>query len=131
MRKITLLFLLLSGFVYAQQAPASETNVDDATENTDSLTGVEFKPEFPGGIQALYQYIGDNFKKRTKDKGKILLSFVVDQTGKVVDVKVLQGINPRLDKEAVRVLEKSPLWKPAMQKGRLVRCSYQIPIQLN
>ena len=62
-------------------------------------------------------------------QGRVTLQFTVTETGKVADVKVLRGVNPELDKEAVRVVSESPLWTPGKNvKGEIVPISYVFPV---
>lgn len=61
-------------------------------------------------------------------KGKVYVSFVVNEEGKVVNVKVVRGLDPALDKEVVRAVSEMPLWKPGMQSGKAVRVTFTIPV---
>ncbi|GAB3716713.1 energy transducer TonB [Flavobacterium koreense] len=103
---------------------------------TYEYTELETKPEPKKGITDFYKHIGKNFNytkqsEKLNIKGKIILSFVVDTDGKITDIKVIKGLGYGLDEEAIRVLSSYENWKPAKQKGIKVRCSYNIPIQLN
>lgn len=95
---------------------------------------VEEMPRFNGGdINNFRDYINKNLRypeyaAESSIQGRVILSFVVEPTGKVSDVKVLRGVNPYLDKEAVRVIESSPLWEPGRQRGTPVRVSFIIPV---
>ena len=60
--------------------------------------------------------------------GRVFISFVVEKNGQLTDIKVLRGLGYGTDEEAVRVLKKSPKWKPGIQNGRAVRVQYTIPI---
>lgn len=92
-------------------------------------------PLFPGGTQEIYKFIGDHFvypnELKNSPKGKIQVKFVVDGEGKVVDVKVVQGLHPLLDKEAVRVVSSLPRWEPGVQNGKNVRVAMNLPININ
>lgn len=104
-------------------------NEDNNIYNT---AGIEFKPDFPGGLKEFYSYIGKNF--RVPDvrglSGKIFVSFVIEKDGSVTDVKVLHDIGYGTKEEAIRVLENSPHWKPAEQNGQRVRVLYSLPISV-
>lgn len=118
--------------VSAQEITVS-TSIEEKNENNDlyNLTGVEFKPEFPGGINAFYQFIGSNYNVPSVEGypgGKIFVSFVIEKDGSVAEIKVLRDVGFGSGEEAVRVLNKCPKWKPATQNGKTVRCSYQLPI---
>ena len=90
-------------------------------------------PEFPGGENALMEYVSKNvvYPEEAKEKeiqGRVFISFVVEKDGSIGEVKVLRGIGGGCDEESVRVISDMPKWKPGKQKGEAVRVSYQIPI---
>ena len=61
-------------------------------------------------------------------QGRVYVSFVVSKTGDVTEVKIARGVDPNLDKEAIRVVQKMPKWKPGKQRGKAVKVSYTVPI---
>ena len=94
---------------------------------------VEQAPEFPGGPQAMMQFIKDNLKypqiaKENGIQGRVILQFVVDETGQVTDPKVIRSIDPSLDTEAIRLVLSMPRWMPGMQDGKAVAVRYTIPV---
>lgn len=94
---------------------------------------VEENPEFPGGTAALMEYLHRNIKypaicRENNIQGRVLVSFVVNKDGSIVDVEVVRGVNPSLDKEAVRVISQMPNWTPGRQLGRAVRVRYSLPV---
>jgi protein TonB len=94
---------------------------------------VEEMPEFPGGELSLRKYIASAIKYPTVAQengvqGTVFVSFVVDRDGGVSDVKVVRGVDPSVDKEAMRVVSNLPKWKPGKQRGKPVRVSYSVPI---
>ncbi len=94
---------------------------------------VEEMPEFPGGEMALRQFIANAIKypviaQENGIQGKVYVSFVVGKDGQVSDAKVLRGVDPSLDKEAIRVVNSLPRWKPGKQQGKTVRVSFSVPI---
>lgn len=106
----------------------------DGTKN--EYTTLEVRPEPKKGMQHFYEYISKNFHSTdlayvNKVKGKIILAFVVDKDGEIIEIKVVKGLGYGLDEEAIRVLSSYGKWKPALQKGRRVRCSYNIPLNLD
>jgi TonB family protein len=99
------------------------------------LSVAEVIPEFPGGMEAMKKYLGDNVKYPQMEmengiEGKVYLRFVVDELGKLSDIKVLRGVNggPGCDKEARRVVQAMPDWKPAMNKGKACKVYMTIPV---
>ena len=94
---------------------------------------VEKMPEFPGGRNACQKFITDNIKypveaKANKVQGTVYVKFVVNQDGTICDLKVLRGVAPSLDQEAIRIINSMPTWKPGMQRGIAVRVKYVMPI---
>ena len=95
---------------------------------------VEQMPEFPnGGMAGLMQYPSKNIKYPTiaqenGTQGRVTVQFVVNRDGSIVDAKVLRGVDPYLDKEAIRVISSMPKWKPGMQRGKAVRVKYTVPV---
>ena len=111
-----------------------ETLLDVATSTKDTVYQIaEEMPEFPGGVEALMDFVGKNVKypEEAKEKeisGRVFVSFVIEKDGSVSNVKVLRGIGGGCDEEAVRVIKGMPKWKPGIQKGKPVRVSYMMPI---
>lgn len=103
-------------------------------EDTKVYEGVvESAPEFPGGIEAFYAYLSKNieYPKRAKTvdlTGKVFVQFIIDKDGKLIEVKAVKGIGGGCDEEAVRVIENSPLWQPAKNRGKPVKFRMVIPI---
>ena len=94
---------------------------------------VENMPEFPGGDAGLMKYIQNNVKyppiaKEYNITGKVYVSFIVDKSGSVTDVKIVRGVDKSLDAEAVRVVKSLPKYKPGKQRGKAVRVMFTIPI---
>ena len=94
---------------------------------------VEQQPLFPGGPAALMKYLSDHTKypvvaQENGVQGRVTVQFVVNKDGSIVDAKVLRGVDPYLDKEAVRVIMGMPKWKPGMQRGKPVRVKYTVPV---
>jgi TonB family protein len=94
---------------------------------------VENQPEFPGGNAAMMKFLSDNIKypKSAQDngiQGRVIVNFVVEKDGSLSDVQVVHSQDPALDKEAVRVIESMPKWKPGTQRGETVRVRYTLPV---
>jgi protein TonB len=109
---------------------AMAQNKEVATDKV--LEKAEVMPEFPGGDQALFDFVSKNvvYPEEAKDKeiaGRVLVSFVVEKDGSIGEVKVVQGIGGGCDEEAVRVVKAMPKWKPGKDKGKPVRVSYMMP----
>ena len=97
------------------------------------FVGVENMPDFPGGQAALMQYLAKNIKYPTfaqenGTQGRVIVQFVVNRDGSIVDAKVVRSVDPYLDKEALRVINTMPKWKPGMQRGKPVRVKFTVPV---
>ena len=107
-----------------------------AEKNQQVFDVVEQMPEYPGGIQALFEYLQQNVKypedaKKQKIEGRVIATFVVETDGSINNVEVVKPAFPSLDAEAVRVLSAMPKWKPGMQSGKAVRVKYTVPINFS
>lgn len=94
---------------------------------------VEQQPLFPGGPAALMKYLSENTKypvvaQENGIQGRVTVQFVVEKDGSISDVHVLRGVDPSLDKEAVRVVKSMPRWTPGKQNGITVRVNYRVPV---
>ena len=94
---------------------------------------IEIPAEFPGGEKAWYKYLGDNLKipkqlENQNIKGELILKFIITPTGKIETVEIIKSLTPILDEEAIRVIRKSPKWKPAQQNGKKVQATRTQPI---
>lgn len=97
------------------------------------FTAVEQEPTPQGGIQGFYEYLARSIQypedaKRKNIQGKVFLTFVIEKDGSLTDIKILRGVSPDIDAEAIRVLRNAPKWNPGMQGGRPVRVQYQVPL---
>ena len=107
---------------------------EEEVDEQQIFTIVEEQPEFPGGMAECYKWIGKNLVYPTISaengvQGRVTVNFVVNADGSIVDVKVIRGVDPYLDKEAIRVVSKMPKWKPGKQRGKAVRCSFNLPVR--
>lgn len=108
--------------------------VEEEEESTQQIfTIVEEMPDFPGGQAALMSFINKSIKypviaQENGIQGRVSCSFVVNKDGSIVDAEVLRGVDPSLDKEALRVINSMPKWKPGKQRGKPVRVKYTVPI---
>ncbi|WP_051197686.1 energy transducer TonB [Flavobacterium soli] len=130
MQKILLLLLMFS---------MSETTFAQTTDTENNVSSdekiyydVNSKPEFVGGMQEFYNFVGQEFKVPNvkKLKGNILVQFVVEKDGSLSDIKVLKDIGHGTKEETIRVLSKSPKWIAGKQKGIPVRVLYTLPITI-
>ena len=95
---------------------------------------VEEKPKFQGGdANTFSKWVSQHLDypeiaKENGVSGRVMVQFTVNPNGTVSDVKVLRGVDPSLDREAVRVIQSSPKWEPGKQRDRAVKVTYQFPV---
>ena len=94
---------------------------------------VEEQPEYPGGTDALLEYLRTNIKypqdcRENHIQGRVLVTFIVETDGSITNANVVRGVDPSLDAEALRVILGMPYWKPGKQRGSAVRVQFTVPI---
>ncbi|MCF8373638.1 MAG: TonB family protein [Bacteroidales bacterium] len=114
----------------------SNTEKQETEFLSEVFTFTDEMPEFPGGIVALNSYIQKNIRaaeetKEVRSCGVVYVEFVVNETGKVAQSKVVNGRNPKLDQIALELIEALPDWKPGRQSGQLVKVSFTLPIRFD
>lgn len=93
----------------------------------------QIMPEFPGGEVALRAFLARSIKYpevalETGVYGRVYVRFIIETNGEVSNVQIIRGVDPSLDKEAIRVVSLMPKWRPGIQDGRPVRITYTVPI---
>lgn len=106
---------------------------EETRDDSEIFMVVEEMPEFPGGTEALRKYLAQSVvypvvAQENGIQGRVYIQFVINQNGEVTDATILRGVDPSLDREALRVVEAMPKWKPGKQLNRPVRVSYIVPI---
>ena len=121
--------LLLSALFVNAQTPGQKA------KNLDSIfnAGVAVQAHYPEGLQAFYNFIAQNItypESAAKEhiQGKVFVAFLVLPDGNLTDIKVVKGISPEIDTEAVHVIKASPKWIPGTFNGRAVRQQFTVPI---
>jgi len=112
--------------------PVGTGQVTEEDNGVYNLAGIELKPDFPGGMDKFYKFIGKNYQVPEEEglKGKVFVSFVVEKDGSLTDIKVIRDIGFGTGKEAMRVLKSCPKWNPGEQNGKKVRVLYSLPISI-
>ena len=111
-----------------------ETQEEEVEEEAIPFALVEEKPSFQGGDANQFskwvnqRLVYPEIAKENGVQGRVTLQFTVEKDGTVTKVKVLRGVDPSLDKEAVRVVSMSPKWKPGKQRDRAVPVTYTFPV---
>ena len=111
--------------------PPPKPKVEEVTEEI--FVVVEEQPEFPGGNTAMMKFLSDNIKypviaQENGIQGRVITNFVVERDGSITDVQVVRGVDPSLDKEAIRVIQSMPKWKAGRQRGSAVRVRFTLPV---
>ncbi|POY39128.1 hypothetical protein C3K47_01120 [Solitalea longa] len=129
--------LLCSSFVNDENCHkttllTSKVAQEDPEDNSVYLY-VENPPKFPGGSNALTNFINRNLKYPQKalenlTQGRVSVSFVVYKDGSISDIKVIKKVKDGLSEEAVRIIKAMPKWKPAVHHGTIVNAKYVLPI---
>lgn len=100
----------------------------------DPILDPDVMPEYEGGHQAMYQFLSENLQypeiaQINKVEGEVYVSFVINKVGEVERVMVMNSLDPHLDKEAIRLVESLPKWKPGKKDGSLVKTQMAMPIK--
>ncbi len=111
----------------------SDLNMEEEDTGDQIFMIVENMPEFPGGDAALIKYITSHVNypvicQENGVQGRVSVSFVINEKGEVTNVKAYRGNDPNLEREAIRVVQSLPKWKPGKQRGRPVKVSYTVPV---
>ena len=159
---LVILAVLIIGCVYAfmkcqgnnkamdKAAPNMETTIDESVPNQSTeqdeqgynslqesqarvYEEVEEMPSFPGGPDALMEWLNNNVKypvqaQENGVQGRVIVSFVVGTDGRIGEAEVARSVDPYLDREALRVVKSMPRWIPGRQNGECVRVRYNVPI---
>ena len=113
---------------------AVQEEEEEDPEEQEIFQVVEQMPEYPdGGMAGLMKYLSSSIRypaiaAENGVQGRVTVQFVVNRDGSIVDAQVLRGVDPYLDKEALRVINGMPKWKPGMQRGKPVRVRYTVPV---
>lgn len=108
--------------------------VEEPEKEEEIFQVVEAMPEFPGGMAELMKYLQKSIKypsisQENGVQGRVIVQFVVNKDGSIVDPVVIRSVDPYLDKEALRVVKAMPKWKPGEQRGKTVRVKFTLPVQ--
>lgn len=111
--------------------PPPKPKEEEVTEEI--FVVVEEQPEFPGGNAAMMKFLSDNIRypviaQENGIQGRVICNFVVERDGSITDAQVVRGVDPSLDREAIRVIQQMPKWKPGKQRGSAVRVRFTLPV---
>ena len=121
-----------------EEVVITDVGTEEAVEEEEIFVFVEEFPSFPGGEEALYKYLSDNlqYPDMARDNnitGKVVIRFVVEKDGSITKASIAREIGGGCGKEALRVVNSMPKWKPGKQSGKAVRTEFTLPVdfQLN
>ena len=118
----------------AEAQPAEAVPEADVPGPDDKVYDIaEQQPEFPGGQVAMAKWLGETIRYPAEAakkgvEGRVVVRFVIGSDGTVGDAKVVHGVDPLLDQEALRVINAMPKWIPGKQGGKAVAVRYMVPI---
>lgn len=128
-------FYALSSNSYeeANEITFDKIEADSIQKNNNIYEAVEQMPYFPGGESEMMKFIRENIQYPASAKeygiqGRVILRFVVTETGTIENITVLRSLDPACDKEAIRLLESMPKWIPGKQNDEIVSVYYTLPI---
>src|SRR5476651_1689642 len=128
MKKYAIITLLVLSAVFAK----AQNTVPVVAADTAIFSATQITASFPGGMKEFANYLAGNIvypagAKAANQQGKVFLTFVVEKDGSLSRIRVLRGVSPDIDAEAVRVIQASPKWLCAQQNGVPVRQQYTVP----
>ena len=109
---------------------------NEAGPKEEAFDVVEQMPEYPGGMEALIQFMGQNMKypkdaQKLNKQGRVLVTFIVEKDGCVSNAVVVKSVWPSLDAEALRLVRLMPKWTPGKQNGKVVRVKFTMPFNFS
>lgn len=119
--------------VVAPVSPEAKEAPADSTAKEEVFMVAEQMPEFPGGMKEMLKFLQENVKypenaMKNNVQGRVIVQFVIEKDGTPTEFKVARSVDPDLDAEALRVLQTMPKWKPGMQRGKIVRVKFTVPV---
>lgn len=114
--------------------PLVQTATIEPEDTEEIFEIVEEPTTFPGGMGELMKWLGKNIKypdlaAENGIQGRVMVRFVVERDGSTSNVEIARGVDPSLDKEAMRVVKAMPKWNPGKQRGKAVRQRFVLPVQ--
>ena len=132
---VLMMFALLTcGAAWAQSDRTGKAGAPDADTN-EIFVVVEQDPEFPGGMEALYQWIGANYKWPASARdcdafGYVYVTFIIEKDGSVSNIRLLRDLGCGHGEAVVEMVQRMPKWKPGKQRGKPVRVQFNLPVKI-
>jgi len=135
---MTKTILLITALLLASnlQAQNYQSQAVIAREGSEVFLVAEQMPEFPGGVAEMFKFLKENVEYPIEAQlqgvqGRVVCQFTVNSDGSISDIKVVRGVHPSLDAEAIRAIESMPKWIPGKQDGEAVNVKYTLPVTFN
>ena len=138
LKKYILILSAIFAFTFVGLAEENNTNELPYEQVLGTLEDITIElpdkmPEFQSGIDGLIKFLSENTwypieALKNREQGRVIVQFVINTVGKVVDVEVIQSVSPALDAEAVRVVRSMPNWIPGEKDGQKVCVRYTLPV---
>jgi len=131
MKRLLFLAMLLTVFIDVKAQNKSQSSASKNKTNIDKPISVKKGVDFPGGMTAFYKFLGKNIKFPDPEidvQGKVIISFVIENDGRLTNFKIIRSLGPKYDAEVIRVMKLSPRWKPAVENGKPIKSDYTVPI---
>lgn len=116
--------------------PTEKKKGEGTKEKEKIYVSVEKEPSFPGGKEAMFEYVDKalNYPDSAKEagiEGTVFINFVINKDGSITNVKVRKGVNEALNEEAIRVVKNMPDWNPGKIRYKPVRVQYRVPVRFS
>jgi len=134
MKKLIAICFILCGLLSNIYSVPQNVEFGTTATASDSIhIKVDEMPEFPGGQNAMLQFISKNiqypkFAKERGIQGRVVVKFVVQKDGSISNVEVMRSVDEHLDAEVVRLVKSMPNWKPGKHNGEVVNVQYVLPV---
>jgi protein TonB len=130
MIKYSFIALLLTFPVLLKAQTVTATKHPNTMSN---VKAIDVEPQFPGGTKAFNKYLSKNViypegASRNELYGAVTIAMAIEKDGSVSEVKIVKGLSDVMDKETIRLMNRSPKWKPGMQGGQPIRVRYTFTI---
>ena len=115
------------------QSPVADSNNNAAASGSLTYNDLDVRPSFPGGPSEMFRWIGTHlvYPRSAQDagiSGRVVVGFVVDKSGNLQDIHIVESVHPDLDNEAMRVINGMPAWTPGQKNGEPVSVKYSVPV---
>ncbi len=133
--KFVLMTLMMAALLWGNsiKVVACNSEIGNITQQEEIYQLLDKKPKFKGGKAGLAKFLKENIKypaiaRENGVQGRVMVEFIIEKNGSITNAKIIKGVDPHLNNEALRVVNLMPKWKPGKHKGKKVRVRYSMPI---